>query len=120
MEDARDAAVNGAKHQCYACGRCYAIWVDPKNTPRPDNYITVYEAHEDACWAIVICAVCFDRGGFDMWTDENEWDDLAGLNPKVPFAKLPPLDHDDADCWNPAKYPTVDALLAVEVEVVPT
>jgi len=93
---------------CYMCGEEHPRH-DP-DRPEGENFITVYEGHNygEDCKAILICARCLDERDFDMWTDEREW---GSHDPKVPYDKLPPFDHDDPHRGDPTRYPTLASLV---------
>lgn len=56
---------------------------------------------ETGCFAAVLCWPCFWSYQPDMWINKPIY---QSTNPIVPFEKLPKLDHDNSDCWNPTKY----------------
>lgn len=98
-----------ATFACYCCGERYQ---QPcPEMPKGANFITLYEGVDDGCCrAIVICWACFNQGGFDMWTDEAEWN---STDPAVPYRLLPPYDHDDPARDEPSRYPSLQELLQV-------
>ncbi len=56
------------------------------------------------CRAAVVCWTCFHEIDPDMWEAGDYWD---ARSPAVPFAQLPPLDHDNDEhdeCWTPETY----------------
>lgn len=92
---------------CYCCGeKCPEYHPDQSAGV---NYITMYEGSDTSgCRAIVICCACLEKGDFDMWTEEAEWDSKS---PLVPYRLLPPYDHHDPERDNAAKYPSPQELL---------
>ena len=95
---------------CYHCGKSFPVF--HPDFDEATNYVGMYEAHNygsEECRAIVICIHCMDKGDFDMWTDEAEWD---STKPLVPYKNLPPFDHDDPDRDDVTRYKTPTELLA--------
>jgi hypothetical protein len=92
---------------CYCCGEEFPQF--HPGLPDGTNSIGLYEGtDEGGCRAIVICSACMEKGDFDMWTNEAEWD---SKDPAVPYRLLPPYDHDDPERDDPAKYPSPQELL---------
>tara|TARA_Y100000310_G_scaffold91693_2_gene89152 strand:+ start:6053 stop:6352 length:300 start_codon:yes stop_codon:yes gene_type:complete len=94
---------------CYCCGNSFPVF--SRDQPDDQNFVGIYEGHNDGedCRAIVICRACMDKGDFDMWTDEAEWNSKS---PVVAFNKLPPYDHNGPDRDDVTKYPTPEELVA--------
>lgn len=89
--------------RCFRCAK--EIVVPPKDDPIyntipagqdrcyyfPATVLEVLKDHTDCCNCAVVCWDCFIEIDPDMWISDEGWD---GLNPAVPFSKLPVLDHD--------------------------
>lgn len=97
--------------RCFACGR-YVDEVGPGEGPTADEagqthrwaagVLDVRRHSAGHCFAAVACWPCFWKARPDLFVSAATWE---ALEPSVPFARLPKLEHDAPAPWDPASYP---------------
>ena len=100
------------RFRCFACGR-FTDEVAGDEGPTADEAgqthrwtAGVLDVHDDrGCRAAVVCWPCFWKTDPDQWITPAHWE---ALRPMVAYARLPALDHDAPNAWDPATHPWPD------------
>jgi hypothetical protein len=103
--------------RCFGCGQLsneVTGGPDPEEVGQHNRWDAgVLDLHDSGkdCFAVVVCWKCFWSLDPDMWISGKCYN---SLNPIVPLDKLPKLDHDNEDCWNPEfyKWPLEDEIMS--------
>jgi hypothetical protein len=100
--------MDARRHRCFACGR-FTDEVGAEEGPRAEDvgqierWVTgVIDVHDEPrCRAAIVCWPCHWKPDPDQWIRPAQW---AALGPVVPYERLPLLDHNLPEAWDPATY----------------